>query len=176
MKHYGLLGGKLGHSLSPQIHELFFKYTGIEGDYTLLETTQEDLPKRMEELRANSPVYLRVRQLIMERLQQQPPTIEDIAGLLHMTPRSLQRSLQADGWQYRQLLTEVRRDMTRLYLCHTSYSIKEVAYRLGFRELSSFHRFCMRWFGLTPLQLRKAEGKPVARLSDELGLADTVPE
>ena len=38
MKHYGLLGGKLGHSLSPQIHELFFKYTGIEGDYTLLET------------------------------------------------------------------------------------------------------------------------------------------
>ena len=25
MKHYGLLGGKLGHSLSPQIHELFFK-------------------------------------------------------------------------------------------------------------------------------------------------------
>ena len=131
---------------------------------------------KLEELRANSPVYLRVRQLIMERLQQQPPTIEDIAGLLHMTPRSLQRSLQADGWQYRQLLTEVRRDMTRLYLCHTSYSIKEVAYRLGFRELSSFHRFCMRWFGLTPLQLRKAEGKPVARLSDELGLADTVPE
>ena len=53
MKHYGLLGGKLGHSLSPQIHELFIKYTGIEGDYTLLETPQEDLPKRMEELRAN---------------------------------------------------------------------------------------------------------------------------
>ena len=53
MKHYGLLGCKLGHSLSPQIHELFFKYTGIEGDYMLLETPQEELPKRMEELRAN---------------------------------------------------------------------------------------------------------------------------
>ena len=53
MKHYGLLGGKLGHSLSPQIHELFFKYTGIEGDYMLLETPQEELPKRMEELRAD---------------------------------------------------------------------------------------------------------------------------
>ncbi len=53
MKHYGLLGGKLGHSLSPQIHDLFFKFTGIEGDYTLLETQLEDLPARMEELRAN---------------------------------------------------------------------------------------------------------------------------
>ena len=51
MKHYGLLGGKLGHSLSPQIHELFFKYTGIEGDYSLWETPLEDLPARMEVLR-----------------------------------------------------------------------------------------------------------------------------
>ena len=51
MKHYGLLGGKLGHSLSPQIHELFFKYTGIEGDYSLWETPQEELPARMELLR-----------------------------------------------------------------------------------------------------------------------------
>lgn len=45
---YGLLGGKLGHSLSPKIHELFFKYTGLEGNYGLLETALEDLPARVE--------------------------------------------------------------------------------------------------------------------------------
>ena len=28
-KKYGLLGRKLGHSLSPRIHELIFKYTGF---------------------------------------------------------------------------------------------------------------------------------------------------
>lgn len=52
MAKYGLLGGKLGHSLSPQIHKLFFKYTGIEGSYELLETELELLPQRMEALRA----------------------------------------------------------------------------------------------------------------------------
>ena len=36
---YGLLGGKLGHSLSPKIHELFFKYTGVIGSYELLEVS-----------------------------------------------------------------------------------------------------------------------------------------
>lgn len=51
MAKFGLLGGKLGHSLSPAIHELFFKYTGIEGSYELLETELEDLPKRMESLK-----------------------------------------------------------------------------------------------------------------------------
>ena len=33
MKKYGLLGGKLGHSLSPAIHRSFFKHMGIEGSY-----------------------------------------------------------------------------------------------------------------------------------------------
>ena len=34
-RKYGLLGRRLGHSLSPQIHELIFKYTGLEGEYNL---------------------------------------------------------------------------------------------------------------------------------------------
>ena len=53
MQKYGLIGGKLGHSLSPAIHELFFKYTNIKGSYELLETELENLPKRMQNLRAS---------------------------------------------------------------------------------------------------------------------------
>ncbi len=50
---YGLLGGKLGHSLSPKIHELFFKYTDLTGSYTLLETEAEALPERVKNMRTN---------------------------------------------------------------------------------------------------------------------------
>lgn len=52
MNKYGLLGGKLGHSLSPAIHQAFFKYVGLEGSYELLETELDALPQRMEQLRA----------------------------------------------------------------------------------------------------------------------------
>lgn len=50
MKKYGLLGGKLGHSLSPAIHQSFFRHAGLEGSYELLETELEALPTRMEQL------------------------------------------------------------------------------------------------------------------------------
>ena len=50
---FGLIGGKLGHSLSPAIHQLFFEYTGKTGSYELLETELEALPELMGKLRQN---------------------------------------------------------------------------------------------------------------------------
>lgn len=40
---YGLLGEKLTHSFSPQIHSLIFKALGIDGYYHLFEVNKEDL-------------------------------------------------------------------------------------------------------------------------------------
>ena len=43
MVHFGLIGARLGHSLSPQIHQLIFKELGVEGTYDLLEIPPEEL-------------------------------------------------------------------------------------------------------------------------------------
>lgn len=40
MVKFGLVGEKLGHSLSPQIHRLLFQELGIEGSYSLIEVEQ----------------------------------------------------------------------------------------------------------------------------------------
>lgn len=50
---FGLIGGRLGHSLSPAIHKLFFEYTGKIGSYELLETELEALPELMQKLRSD---------------------------------------------------------------------------------------------------------------------------
>ncbi|MCK5128756.1 MAG: shikimate dehydrogenase [Clostridiales bacterium] len=42
-KHYGLLGRKLSHSISPKIHEMIFKHTDLEGDYALYPTEPQDI-------------------------------------------------------------------------------------------------------------------------------------
>ena len=44
MVRFALLGEKLGHSLSPKIHNLIFQELNIEGDYSLLEVEREKLP------------------------------------------------------------------------------------------------------------------------------------
>ncbi|WP_251861902.1 shikimate dehydrogenase [Clostridium sp. Marseille-Q2269] len=40
---YGLLGEKLGHSLSPQIHKLIFEKLGVNGVYNLFEVNKKNL-------------------------------------------------------------------------------------------------------------------------------------
>ena len=43
MKKYTLIGGRLGHSLSPQIHERLFALRGREAEYSLTEVTEAEL-------------------------------------------------------------------------------------------------------------------------------------
>lgn len=40
---YGLIGEKLSHSYSPQIHRAFFEITGIKGEYRLFELQKNEL-------------------------------------------------------------------------------------------------------------------------------------
>ena len=42
MQHYGLIGEKLGHSLSKPIHEAIFRELGIEADYRIIEIPKPD--------------------------------------------------------------------------------------------------------------------------------------
>ncbi|MBR4554981.1 MAG: shikimate dehydrogenase [Ruminococcus sp.] len=51
MKNYTLIGGKLGHSLSPQIHDRLFALRGREASYDLTELTEEELAQDIGRLR-----------------------------------------------------------------------------------------------------------------------------
>ena len=50
MKHYGLIGEKLGHSLSRPIHEAIFREMGIDADYRIIEIPKGDFLPRTKEL------------------------------------------------------------------------------------------------------------------------------
>ena len=52
MKTYGLIGEKLGHSLSPEIHQYIFNRYGIKGFYSLYEIERENIDKALESMRA----------------------------------------------------------------------------------------------------------------------------
>ena len=52
MKHYGLIGEKLGHSLSQPIHEAIFREMGIDADYRIIEIPRNDFVPRTQELLA----------------------------------------------------------------------------------------------------------------------------
>jgi AraC-like DNA-binding protein len=101
----------------------------------------------------------RIRALITERLSQGQGQcdMESIAAALNISKRTLQRALEKEGTQFKDVQNAVRRQLADYYLRHCHFNMKHVAYLLGFHDHSSFNKACSRWFGMTPGQYRADE-------------------
>lgn len=84
-----------------------------------------------------------------------PPTLEQIAGALHMTSRTLIRRLQREQTAYHDLLEELRRDYAERLLRDARLQVADVAEMLGYREAANFNRAFRRWYGTTPALWRR---------------------
>jgi AraC-like DNA-binding protein len=97
-----------------------------------------------------------VRRQVRERAPGRGPTVRTVAAALAMSPRSLQRGLAGEGTSYHELLAEVREDLARQLLAESRLSTSEIAFTLGFSEVSTFHRAFKRWTAQTPVAYRHA--------------------
>ncbi|MGX9674085.1 AraC family transcriptional regulator [Mycobacterium sp. HM-7] len=82
-------------------------------------------------------------------------TKAEIADLLNMHPRTLQRRLSDEHATFEDIRADVYRSATRRLLLETELPLSQVAAVLGYSEHSSMTRSVKRWFGVTPAQLRK---------------------
>jgi AraC-like DNA-binding protein len=79
---------------------------------------------------------------------------EDLAALLHMSPRTLHRQLQDEGASLQQLKDSVRRERAMHLLLKTKKPIKQIAADVGFANDKSFMRAVRHWTGQTADQIR----------------------
>jgi AraC-like DNA-binding protein len=105
---------------------------------------------------AASGLVTLVRRRLRDGLGEAPPTLEGVAAGLRMSARTLQRRLAGDGVRFQALLDEVRRDLALEYVRDRRRPLGEIAYLLGYAELSPFLRAFKRWTGKTPGELRDA--------------------
>lgn len=97
----------------------------------------------------------RVRQVVARTLSSGGPNAATVARHLHMSRRTLQRQLDADGTTFRALADGLRHELALRYLGERTIAIAEVAFLLGFSEPSAFHRAFKRWRGTTPSAYRR---------------------
>ena len=50
-KKFGIIGNPIKHSLSPVLHEYWFRKYNIDADYSIIEATDKDLPKIIEKVK-----------------------------------------------------------------------------------------------------------------------------
>jgi len=98
-----------------------------------------------------------VAQKVLDRLldrEGEYPGLSEMAKALHMSERTLNRKLKAQGTSYQMLLDDVRQELAVWYLRQSEMSVEAIAERLGYRDTSNFSRTCKRWFGVTPREIR----------------------
>lgn len=83
------------------------------------------------------------------------PTLEEVAGTLHVSTRTLKRRLQEEGRSFRAVVDHVLCDKATQMLQEEGSSVSEVAYRLGYNDVSNFSRAFRRWTGKSPSDFRK---------------------
>jgi AraC-like DNA-binding protein len=91
-----------------------------------------------------------VHRFLAEGLSNGQPQLAQIAPRLRMSARTLHRKLEQEGTNFRRVLTEVRRELAVRHLVECRLAIGEIAFLLGFSEVSAFHRAFKHWTGHAP--------------------------
>jgi AraC-like DNA-binding protein len=81
--------------------------------------------------------------------------LRNLAELLYISERSLQRRLTESGTSFRQLQEETRFDLARQLLHETQDSVTEIGFELGYSNPANFTRAFQRWAGVSPRRYRQ---------------------
>jgi AraC-like DNA-binding protein len=133
-------------------------------DPSLLSLLDQYAEDRLGGLRA-ATFADRARAVLSEELQAGNVSAHRLAARLEVSVRTLHRSLAVEGTSYRRLLDQLRLDIAERHLKDDRISVGEVAFLVGFSEISAFHRAFKRWTGRTPVTFR-AEAQSPRHLSD----------
>ncbi len=101
-------------------------------------------------------VAQRVRGEVVDLLPSGELSLEQVAERLLQSPRTLQRALSAENQSFKTIVEVTRQELADYYLSYDQLSLSQIAFRLGYSELSAFTRAFMRWKNVPPSQWRQA--------------------
>lgn len=101
-------------------------------------------------------VASRVRTVLAQALGTGSTGLADVARVLAVHPRTLQRELAGEGQSFAAILDNLRRSQARTYLTTTDMPLVQVSRLLGFAEQAVLSRCARRWWGMSPSALRSA--------------------
>jgi AraC-like DNA-binding protein len=111
--------------------------------------------QRLAELPRVVDLVDELRQRIRQALRGTVPDAATLARQMGMSTRTLSRRLHEHGLTYQEVVDEARRELALRHLLNKDLKVLEVAFLLGFSEVSTFYRAFRRWTGTTPAAYRR---------------------
>lgn len=115
---------------------------------------EPELRKRLSNIKAISGFTNRVQSSLLELLPGGQNSIDDVAKMLMVSKRTLQRRLKEESTTFQTVLNRVREKLAKHYLESSDLSGAQISFLLGFEDPNSFVRAFHSWTGKTPMQLR----------------------
>jgi AraC-like DNA-binding protein len=71
-----------------------------------------------------------------------------------MSVRTLSRRLSEEDLKFAEVLEQLRSDLALRYMGEPSLSISQIAWLVGYNDVSSFSHACKRWTGMSAVKMR----------------------
>jgi AraC-like DNA-binding protein len=124
-------------------------------DQRLYQILRRYLDHVLGEMPREDCLLASVRRAIAETMRNGELKLARVAKQMAMSGRTLQRQLKERGVDFKQLAEDTRRRFAVTYLKERKNTLTEIAFLLGYSELSAFNRAFKRWTGSTPLDYRR---------------------
>ena len=125
----------------------------------MVEYLEPQLKQKLAEM--ESETFETFASRVQKKLFQLIPSgrfgLENVAEEFGISGRTLQRNLSVEKTSFNQLVKDIQKIMTFNYLEAKELSIDEIAYLIGYTELSSFYRAFKKWTGKTVSQYQKGK-------------------
>jgi AraC-like DNA-binding protein len=80
--------------------------------------------------------------------------VDEVARRLGVSQRTLARQLSSEGLTFSEVLEKLRSNLANHYLSDRDLSISQIAWLLGYQEVSAFSHAFKRWTGKAPRDVR----------------------
>jgi len=124
-------------------------------DNQLLNILEDYCETVLRERGEESNLLQQVAEIAMRLMPEGAPKASTVARAMGMSTRTFSRRLQEHGKAYRDIVTDIRIGLAERYLQDVNLRLSEVAYLLGYADISTFNHAFNRWVGMSPSRYRR---------------------
>lgn len=123
------------------------------GDLRALRQAEQRCKQMLQEFSEHSNVSEWV-ETMLRGAEDSQPKLEELAAMLNISARTLDRHLAQEGASFRDLSARVRNERACELLGNLRTPVSQIAYRLGYTDVANFSRWFRKVNGATPSEYR----------------------
>jgi AraC-like DNA-binding protein len=108
----------------------------------------------LEKLQRREGITGRVREEVSEQFRTGSVSMQLASRRLAMSVATLRRRLEEEGTTFSAIVDDLRKQLAERYLRENAPTISEIAFLLGFSDVTAFGRAFKRWTGVSPSEYR----------------------